>query len=69
MKKFNIFGSQKKGWLPPSYGKKQYHEMEQEERDVIDEFQGMVDYEYILANADRFLYNPESSLPQLACSI
>lgn len=30
---------------------------------------GMVDYEYILANADRFLYNPESSLPQLACSI
>lgn len=69
LKKFNIFGSQKKGWLPPSYGKKQYHEMEQEERDVIDEFQGMVDYEYILANADRFLYNPESSLPQLACSI
>lgn len=27
LKKFNIFGSQKKGWLPPSYGKKQYKDM------------------------------------------
>ena len=27
LKKFNIFGSQKKGWLPPCYGKKKYSDM------------------------------------------
>ena len=40
LKKFNIFGSQHKGWLPPSYGKKGYEEMDEEEKAVIDEFEG-----------------------------
>lgn len=31
LKKFNIYGSQKKGWLPPAYGKKKYSEMNLDE--------------------------------------
>lgn len=65
LKKFNIFGSQKKGWLPPSYGKKRYQDMEPEEQDVIDEFQGELDYAYVLEHADRFIYDPKSSVPEL----
>ena len=38
--KFNIFGSQRKGWLPPGYGKKKYSEMDKEEKEIINEFQG-----------------------------
>ena len=32
LKKFNIFGSQHKGWLPPSYGKKSYKDMTAKEK-------------------------------------
>lgn len=44
LKKLNIFGSQKKGWLPPSYGKKTYKAMSQEEQDVVDSFEGKASY-------------------------
>lgn len=65
LKKFNIFGSQQKGWLPPSYGKKQYQDMTPEEKSVINEFQGEDDYRYILEHADQFIYDPKSSVPLL----
>ena len=65
LKKFNIFGSQQKGWLPPSYGKKQYHDMTPEEKSVINEFQGEDDYRYTLEHADQFIYDPKSSVPLL----
>lgn len=65
LKKFNIFGSQQKGWLPPSYGKKKYQDMTQEEKSVINEFQGEDDYRYILKHADQFIYDPKSSVPLL----
>ena len=53
--KFNIFGSQKKGWLPPRYGKKAYEEMEQEEQDVINEFQGEKEYNKVYKNPNLYL--------------
>lgn len=40
LKKLNLYGSQKKGWLPPSYGKKAYKDMTVEEKAVIDDFEG-----------------------------
>lgn len=40
LKKLNIFGAQNKHWLPPSYGKKTYQEMNPEEQQVIDDFEG-----------------------------
>lgn len=56
LKKFNIFGSQKKAWLPPCYGKKHYDEMAPEEKQVIDEFEGgAAEYEKTLAEKDYYL--------------
>lgn len=65
LKRFNIFGSQQKGWLPPSYGKKKYQDMTPEEKSVINEFQGEDDYRYTLEHADQFIYDPKSSVPLL----
>lgn len=40
LKKFNIFGANKKGWLPDYYGKRSYHDMTPEEKLVIESFHG-----------------------------
>ena len=40
LEKFNLYGSQRKGWLPPHYGKKPYSEMDEEEKAVVKEFSG-----------------------------
>ena len=56
LKKFNIFGSQRKAWLPPCYGKKHYNDMTDEEKRVIDEFDGSaVEYEKIFADKGYYL--------------
>lgn len=60
--KLNIFGSQKKGWLPPSYGKYKYDEMTKEEKDVIDSFQGKEEYNKIFDNKDLYLYDSSKLL-------
>lgn len=65
LKKLNIFGSQQKRWLPPSYGKKAYTEMDAEERAIIDEFEGQEEYEKTLARADYYIYDPKTSIPRL----
>ncbi|WP_051129762.1 DUF4942 domain-containing protein [Gordonia terrae] len=44
LKKFNLIGSQRKGWLPPEYGRKRYGSMTREEREVVDEFEGEESY-------------------------
>lgn len=62
LKKLNIFGSQQKGWLPPSYGKRKYEEMEPEEREVVDGFEGEAGYRKTLADAAYFIYDPRSSV-------
>ena len=62
LEKFNLFAGQKKGWLPPCYGKKHYSDMTEEERQVIDSFQGRDRYEHILAHADYYL-DGERRLP------
>lgn len=55
LKKLNLYGSQKKGWLPPSYGKKAYKDMTAEEKEVIDSFQGEEAYNEVMAKADYYL--------------
>lgn len=60
--KFNIFGSQKKGWLPPSYGYASYENMSQEEQAVIDEFQGKEDYQKVYTNKEEYLFSGERML-------
>lgn len=63
LKKFNIFGSQKKGWLPPSYGKKQYKDMTTEEKTVINEFDGNeAEYNKTMQNRKYYLFDSNSVL-------
>lgn len=38
--RFNIYCCQKKGWLPPSYGKASYTDMDAEAKAVVDSFDG-----------------------------
>lgn len=57
LKKFNIFGSQRKGWLPPSYGKANYQEMNPEEQVVIDDFEGRDEYRKTMAKSDYYICN------------
>ena len=61
LKKFNIFGSQHKGWLPPSYGKKSYKDMTEEEKAVVNEFEGEKEYNKVISNKDYYLFD-ESNL-------
>ena len=62
LKKFNIFGSQKKGWLPPTYGRKAYTSMDTEEKAVIDEFEGEKEYARTLRETHRFITASENLL-------
>ena len=57
LEKFNLFAGQKKGWLPPCYGKKRYADMTEEEQRVIDSFQGRERYAHIMAHADYYIEN------------
>ena len=63
LKSFNIFASQKKGWLPPSYGKKTYHDMSTADRAVVDSFEGETGYNDTMA---RHLVPTTATLMQLA---
>lgn len=65
LKKLNIFGSQQKGWLPHEYGRKSYTEMDQEAKSVVDEFEGKEEYEKTLANAEYYIYNPQTDIARL----
>lgn len=60
--KFNIFGSQRKGWLPPGYGKKKYSEMDKEEKEIINEFQGEKEYNQVFNNQELFITNTSKLL-------
>ena len=65
LKKFNIFGSQHKGWLPPCYGKKTYRDMNAEEKAVVNEFEGEKEYQKVVNNAKYYLFDAGSTLPLL----
>jgi len=45
--RLNIFAGQRKGWLPPNYGKVRYEHMTQKEKAVIDDFQGKEAYDNV----------------------
>ena len=68
LKKLNIFGSQQKKWLPPSYGKKKYSEMTSEEKRVVDEFDGgEVGYTKVISQAEYYIYEPKNAVNLLEC--
>lgn len=62
LKKFNIFGANKKGWLPNDYGKKSYSEMNEEEKEVVNSFEGKKEYEDTMRNSSYYLGNTTQNL-------
>lgn len=60
--KFNIYGSQKKGWLPPSYAKVAYEDLDPESKAVIDEFQGEAEYRKVYNNPSKYLLDTNKLL-------
>ena len=60
--KFNVYGGQQKGWLPPGYGTADYEELEPEARDVVNSFEGEDSYRRTVANRQYFLVNDSSML-------
>jgi len=70
--RLNIYASQKKGWLPPRYGKAKYQDMDPGEQAVIDSFHGDDSkgsgekaYTEVMAKADFYLAEPTQKLPAL----
>lgn len=55
IERFNIYAGQRKAWLPPCYGKKQYKDMTEKEKAVIDDFQGEKAYNEILKKSNYYL--------------
>lgn len=64
LKKFNLFGSMRKNWLPPSYGEKVYEQMSAEEKSIVDSFEGKQSYEEMMKNKSFYLAG-SYSLPML----
>jgi hypothetical protein len=60
--KFNLFGSQRKGWLPPSYGKTKYTNMTKEEKEVVNQFEGMSSYNKVMNNQSYYILKTEELL-------
>ncbi|MDR2115734.1 MAG: DUF4942 domain-containing protein [Planctomycetaceae bacterium] len=67
LQRFNIFGCLHKKWLPPSYGKKSYDELDSNEKAVIDSFEGEQSYRDVCSRSD--LLFEVSKLPLLCGSI
>lgn len=63
--RLNIFAGRHKNWLPPTYGKKHYADMNPEEQAVIDDFQGEENYEKIMSDPSMLISTTASlvSLP------
>ncbi|MGG0308397.1 DUF4942 domain-containing protein [Priestia megaterium] len=60
--KFNLFGSQKKNWLPPSYGKTSYKNMSAEEKEIINQFEGEQSYSKVMQNKAYYFVNTDELL-------
>lgn len=70
VERLNIYASQKKGWLPPRYGKAKYQDMNPGEQAVVDSFHGDDSkgsgekaYTEVMAKADFYLAEPTQKLP------
>jgi len=70
--RFNIYCCKHKGWLPPSYGKARYSNMQAEEKTVVDSFHGdgkegsgEKAYSMVMARSDYYLSEPVQTVPML----
>ena len=63
--RLNIFAARNRAWLPPTYGKKKYEDMNSEEQAVIDDFQGREAYEQVMKDPSHYITSPGSAIPAL----
>lgn len=57
LERLNIYAGIKNGWLPECYGKKAYADMTDEEKSVIDAFQGKEAYDKVFANPGKYIFD------------
>jgi hypothetical protein len=60
--KFNLTAAKSKMWLPPSYGKQKYTDMSNEEKEVIDQFEGKESYNKVYNNQSFYILRAEELL-------
>ena len=61
--KFNIFAARHKKWLPPSFDRKRYKDLDQEEKAMVDSFMGSEEaYEKAIDRSDYFLADASEML-------
>jgi hypothetical protein len=60
--RLNRFGGQRKNWLPPTYGKRKYADMDQDARAAVDSFEGEAAYAKVMADPGRYLIEPAGML-------
>lgn len=58
--RLNIFVGQHRMWLPPTYGKVKYEEMDTESRRVVDEFLGKEHYDKVMVNPGNYIIDAKS---------
>ena len=58
VKKLNIYGGKNKNWLPGNYGTTSYNDMNQEEKEIVNEFEGEKEYRKTLSNSKYLLSVP-----------
>ena len=63
--RLNRFGAQRKQWLPPSYGKRKYSDMDAAERAAVDSFEGQDSYAKVMADPGKYIIESAGML-QLA---
>jgi len=60
--RLNIYGSRRRRWLPPNYGRERYENMTPEEQAVVDDFQGQEAYAKVCADPGLWLVEPQGTL-------
>lgn len=53
--RYNIYIGKRRHWLPPTYGQKTYNEMNEDEKRVVNSFQGEKQYNKVMANKNYYL--------------
>lgn len=74
--RLNIYAAKGKNWLPPCYGKKNYADLDPEEKSVVDglngdgtEGSGEKAYGAVLSDRAYYLSEPASALPSLGAPV
>lgn len=73
--RFNIYCCRHKNWLPPTYARKRYADLDQEEKAVVDQFHDgeqkgnpQKAYEKVMQNAQYYLAEPTQQMPALTAN-